>query len=72
MEPAYFIAQAPSPFTDWQNDLHLILGVDHGFLHCPLSDLVKLINAAARAFLGAHFIGSCEDRSGYVYCRVPH
>lgn len=60
------------PFTDWQNDLHLFLGVDHGFILCSSSDLTKLIAAATRAFSGAHSIGSYEDRSGYVCCRVLH
>lgn len=60
------------PFTGWQNDLHLILGVDHGLYHRLLSDLATLITAATRAISGAYLIGSCEDRSGYVYCRVPH
>ena len=34
--------------------------------------LAKLITAATRAFSGAHSIGSCDDRSGYVCCRVLH
>ena len=60
------------PFTDWQNDLHLILGFDLRLLHRPLLDLATLIATATRVFLGTVSIGSCEDRSGYVYCRVPH
>lgn len=60
------------PFTDWQNDLHLILGTAKGHFVCFRLDLAKLITAATRAFSGAHSIGSCEDRSGYVCCRVPH
>ena len=60
------------PFTDWQNDLHLIPSAAHGYFFCLRLDLAKLITAATRAFSGAHCIGSCEDRSGYVYCRVPH
>ena len=60
------------PFTDWQNDLHLIIGTVQGHFLCSRLDLAKLIAAATRAFSGAHSIGSCEDRSGYVCCRVPH
>lgn len=60
------------PFTDWQNDLHLIVGTVQGHFACLCLDLAKLIAAATRAFSGAVSIGSCEDRSGYVYCRVPH
>lgn len=60
------------PFTDWQNDLHLIVGVAHAISLCSCIDLAKLISAATRAFSGAYSIGSREDRSGYVYCRVPH
>lgn len=60
------------PFTDWQNDLHLIIGTVQGhFLRLRL-DLAKLITAATRAFSGAHSIGSYQDRSGYVCCRVLH
>lgn len=60
------------PFTDWQNDLHLIMGVDHRFPLRPLLDLATLITAATRQFPDAVSIGSCEDRSGYVCYRVPH
>ena len=60
------------PFTDWQNDLHLIPGAAHGDFLCLYADLAKLITAATRAFSGAHSIGSCEDRSGYVCCQVLH
>ena len=60
------------PFTDWQNDLHLILGFDRWFLLRPLLDLATLITAATRYFSGTVPIGSCEDRSGYACCRVPH
>ena len=56
------------PFTDWQNDLHLIVDIAHSISLCSRIDLAKLIGAATRAFSGAHSIGSCEDRSGYV-CR---
>ena len=59
------------PFTDWQNDLHLISGIDHGLLLRPLPDLATLITAVTRYFSVAASIGSCEDRSGYVSCRVP-
>lgn len=59
-------------FTDWQNDLHLIPSAVHGYLLCLCLDLAKLIITATRAFSGAYFIGSCEDRSGYVCCRVLH
>lgn len=58
------------PFTDWQNDLHLIVGVAHAISLCSCIDLAKLISAATRAFSGAHSISSCEDRSGYVCCQV--
>lgn len=60
------------PFTDWQNDLHLIVDIAHAIFLCPRIDLAKLIAAATRAISGAHSIGSCEDRSGYVCFRVPH
>lgn len=36
------------PFTDWQNDLHLISGLDRRFLLRPLLDLATLISAATR------------------------
>ena len=52
------------PFTDWQNDLHLIVGTVRGRFLCLRLDLAKLIAAATKAFSGAHSIGSCEDRSG--------
>ena len=61
-----------SPFTDWQNDLRLISGIDYDLFPCPLSNLATLITAATRYFSGAVPIGSSEDRSGYVCCRVPH
>ena len=60
------------PFTDWQNDLHLNLGAAQGHLLYLRLDLGKLITAATRVFSGTASIGSCEDRSGYVCCRVPH
>lgn len=60
------------PFTDWQNDLHLNMGVAHGLFRFALFDLVILKAAVTRYFSGTVSIGSCEDRSGYVYCRVPH
>ena len=60
------------PFTDWQNDLHLIVDTAHAISLCPRIDLAKLIAAATRAFSGAHSIGSCEDRSRYVCCQVLH
>ena len=60
------------PFTDWQNDLRLIPSVAHGYFFCLRLDLATLINAATRTFSGAVSTGSCEDRSRYVYCRVPH
>lgn len=40
--------QTLPPFTDWQNDLHLISGFDHWFLYRPLLDLATLITAATR------------------------
>ena len=64
--------EAILPFTDWQNDLHLISGAAHGHFLCLCLDLTKLIAAATRAFSGAHSIGSYEDRSGYVCCQVLH
>ena len=60
------------PFTDWQNDLHLISGIDHRYFLCPSPDLATHITAATGQFPDATSIGSCEDRSGYVYYRVPH
>ena len=36
------------PFTDWQNDLHLISGSDRRFLFRLLPDLATLITAATR------------------------
>lgn len=60
------------PFTDWQNDLRLISGINRGLFLRPLSNLATLITAAIRQFTGAVSIGSSEDRSGYVCCRVPH
>lgn len=48
------------PFTDWQNDLHLIIGTIQGHFLCLLIDLAKLIAAATRAFSGAHSIGSSK------------
>lgn len=54
------------PFTDWQNDLHLISGFDPLFLYRPLLDLATLITAATRSFPDTVSIGACEDRSGYV------
>lgn len=60
------------PFTDWQNDLHLISGIDYGKYLRQLSDLATLIAAATSIFPGAVSIGSSEDRNGYVCCRVPH
>ena len=60
------------PFTDWQNDLHLIVDIAHTISLCSRIDLAKLLIAATRAFSGAHSIGSCEDRSRYVCCQVPH
>lgn len=60
------------PFTDWQNDLHLILRIDYRLLACPCLDLATLIATATKTFPGSASIGSCEDRSGYVCHRVPH
>lgn len=34
IEPAYGYTQSGFPFTDWQNDLHLILGINHGLFPC--------------------------------------
>lgn len=39
------------PFTDWQNDLHLIIGTAQGHFLLLRLDLAKLIAAATRAFL---------------------
>ena len=64
--------EAILPFADWQNDLHLISGIDHRYFLCPSFDLATLITAATRQFPGAASIGSCVDRSGYVCHRVPH
>lgn len=36
------------PFTDWQNDLHLISGIDHRFPLRLSLDLATLITAATR------------------------
>ena len=52
------------PFTDWQNDLHLIIGTIQGHFLCLLIDLAKLIAAATRAFSGAHSIGSSKIGAG--------
>lgn len=64
--------EAILPFTDWQNDLHLISGFVYRQFVRHSSDLATLITTATRQFSGAVPIGSCEDRSGYVCCRVPH
>ena len=53
-----------SPFTDCQNDLHLIIGAARGHLLCLRLDLAKLISAATRAFSGAHSIGSSKIGAG--------
>ena len=52
------------PFTDWQNDLHLIIGTTQGHLLCLRLDLAKLITAATGAFSGAHSIGSAKIGAG--------
>lgn len=39
--------EAP-PFTDWQNDLHLISELNRRFLLRPMLDLATLITAATR------------------------
>ena len=52
------------PFTDWQNDLHLIVDIVHAISLCPRIDLAKLIAAATRAFSGAHSIGSSKIGAG--------
>ena len=52
------------PFTDWQNDLHLIIGTVRGHFLCFRLDLAKLIAAATRAFSGAHSIGSAKIGAG--------
>lgn len=52
------------PFTDWQNDLHLIPGTVQGHFLCLCLDLAKLITAATRAFSGAHSIGSAKIGAG--------
>ena len=53
-----------SPFTDWQNDLHLIVGTAQRHFLCLRPDLAKLIAAASRAFSGAHSIGSAKIGAG--------
>lgn len=53
-----------SPFTDWQNDLHLIVGTAQRHFLCLRPDLAKLITAATRAFSGAHSIGSAKIGAG--------
>lgn len=53
-----------SPFTDWQNDLHLIVGAAQRHFLCLRPDLAKLIAAATRAFSGAHSIGSAKIGAG--------
>lgn len=52
------------PFTDWQNDLHLIVNIAHAIFLCHSPDLAKLIAAATRAFSGAHSIGSAKIGAG--------
>ena len=52
------------PFTDWQNDLHLIVGAAQRHFLCFRLDLAKLITAATRAFSGAHSIGSSKIGAG--------
>ena len=52
------------PFTDWQNDLRLIIGTVQGHFLCFRLDLAKLIAAATRAFSGAHSIGSAKIGAG--------
>lgn len=53
-----------SPFTDWQNDLHLIVGTAQRHFLCLRPDLAKLIAAATRAFSGAHSICSAKIGAG--------
>lgn len=53
-----------SPFTDWQNDLHLIVGTAQRHFLCLRPDLAKQIAAATRAFSGAHSIGSAKIGAG--------
>lgn len=36
------------PFTDWQNDLHLMIGSAHRYSLCLCLDLDKLVAAATR------------------------
>lgn len=52
------------PFTDWQNDLHLIVGTAQRHFLCLRPDLAKLVAAATRAFSGAHSIGSVKIGAG--------
>ena len=52
------------PFTDWQNDLHLIVDIAHTISLCSRIDLAKLLIAATRAFSGAHSIGSAKIGAG--------
>ena len=54
-----FKLDSTPPFTDWQNDLRLIIGIVQGHFLCLRLDLAKLVTAATRAFSGAHSIGSC-------------
>ena len=60
------------PFTDWQNDLHLISGFVYRKFVRHFPDLATLITAAIRSFPDVVSIGSREDRSGYDCHRVPH
>ena len=43
------------PFTDWQNDLHLIIVTAQRHFPYLRPDLAKLIGAATRAFFGCIF-----------------
>lgn len=52
------------PFTDWQNDLHLIVDIAHTISLCSRIDLAKLITAATRAFSRAHSIGPSKIGAG--------
>ena len=54
------------PFTDWQNDLHLIVDIAHTISLCSRIDLAKLLIAATRAFSGAYSIGSAKIGAGMV------
>ena len=48
------------PFTDWQNDLHLNIGVAHGLFRFASLDLVILKAAVTCAFLVRHLLAPAK------------